>query len=63
MTEKRQCACRKWIEAEPDSVSVFHAVRVHQETPEHRSYAMAQAEADERRSVPVPSLMLVRRVA
>lgn len=41
-TVKRICACRVPIEAEPDPVSIEHAVRTHQAEPEHRYWQMRQ---------------------
>lgn len=36
--ERRLCACRLTIEAEPDPRSIEHAVSVHQRQPEHRAW-------------------------
>jgi hypothetical protein len=36
--ERRQCACRSWIESAPDEESIELAVQTHQRQPEHRDY-------------------------
>lgn len=38
MKERRQCACRVVIEADPVPEAIEHAVQVHQKQPEHVVY-------------------------
>lgn len=37
-TERRRCVCHGTIEAEPDPLSIGHAVQQHQRTEQHREF-------------------------
>lgn len=37
-TERRQCGCHGWLEAERNAASIAHAVDTHQKQPEHREF-------------------------
>lgn len=52
MKEKRWCACRVLLEADPDPKSIEHAVRVHQRQPEHRKWSDNQILEYEKTSGP-----------
>jgi hypothetical protein len=62
---RRPCVCRAWIEAEDEPLSITHAVRVHQEQPEHRDF-MKEVEEREAPPIEVPirwETATLRRVA
>lgn len=50
--ERRVCACRSYIEADPHPASIEHAVRTHVAQPEHREWWEAARLESEKTSGP-----------
>lgn len=65
--ERRPCACRGYLEADPHPAFIEYAVRSHQREPQHREWWENQRLEDEKVSGPkVPlgpgSMFTVKRV-